>query len=201
MKLVCLDMENVFWGEIWMEVAEATGIEGFKYTTRDYPDIKELFAMRQALMNECGLKLDQVLDCVKKMKPLPGSVEFLRELEKIAQVVVLSDTFEQFTPPIREALGYPTFICNTLDIAEDGRIVDWHMRCNDSKLSTVKAFQSVGIETICAGDSYNDIGMILNSKWGYLINASDKLKSEYPQIPAFDNYDDLFEAIKAALDE
>ena len=199
MKLVCLDMENVFWGEIWMEVAEATGIEGFKYTTRDYPDINELFAMRQGLMDECGLTIDQVLDCVKKMKPLPGSVEFLREVEKIAQVVVLSDTFEQFIPPIREALGYPTFICNTLSIADDGRIVDWHMRCKDSKLSTVKAFQSVGIETIAAGDSYNDLGMIQASQAGFLINASDKLKSEYPDIPAFDNYDDLLDAIKEAL--
>ncbi len=199
MKLVCLDMENVFWGEIWMEVAQATGIEGFKYTTRDFPDIRELFAMRQKLMDECGLKLSQVLECVEKMEPLPGSVEFLREVEKIAQVVVLSDTFEQFTPPIREALGYPTFICNTLEINDDGRIVDWHMRCDDSKLTTVKAFQSVGIDTICAGDSYNDIGMITNSKHGFLINATDKLKSEYPEIPAFDNYDDLLDAIKQAL--
>jgi phosphoserine / homoserine phosphotransferase len=199
MKLVCLDMENVFWGEIWMEVAEATGVEGFKYTTRDFPDITELFAMRQKLMDECGLKLSQVLECVEKMEPLPGSVDFLREVEKIAQVVVLSDTFEQFIPPIRKALGYPTFICNTLDIAEDGRIVNWHMRCKESKLSTVRAFQTVGIEVIAAGDSYNDLGMIQEAHAGFLINASEKLRGEYPYIPAFDNYDDLLDAIKIAL--
>lgn len=199
MKLVCLDMENVLWPEVWPQVARNTGVEGLMKTTRDVADIHELYAMREKLMHEHGITLSVILDAISKMEPMEGAVDFLRKLEKKAQFVVLSDTFTQFLPPIREKLGYPTIICNQLEVDDNDFIVGWNMRCEPTKLKTVQAFQSVGIETICAGDSYNDIGMITNSSAGFLFNSTDEIKAKYPDVKAVETYDDLYDCIIGAL--
>ena len=184
MKLVCLDMENVLWPEVWPQVAAKTGVPELAKTTRDYADTNELYAMRSKHM--------------QGMEPMEGAVDFLKELEKFAQYVVLSDTFTQFIPSIREKLGYPTIICNELEVDENDMIVGWKMRCNETKLSTVKAFQGVGIDTICSGDSYNDLGMIQASRHGFLFNTTDEIKSKYPEIPTTETYDELLECIRKA---
>lgn len=199
MKLVCLDMENVLWPEVWPEVAKTTGIEGFSKTTRDVSDTNELYAMRQELMRENGITLTDIINVIDSMEPMKGAVQFLEELSKFTQFIILSDTFEQFTPPIRKKLGYPTIICNKLVVDENDLIVGWKMRCENTKLTTVKAFQSVGIETICAGDSYNDIGMIQNSLAGFLFNTTDEIKQKYPELPVCNTYSELLEAIKSAI--
>ena len=198
MKLVCLDMENVLWPEVWPQVAEATGVPELAKTTRDYADTNELYAMRSKHMQANGITLSTVKSVISKMEPMEGAVEFLRELEKFAQFVVLSDTFTQFIPAIREKLGFPTIICNELVVDENDMIVGWKMRCDQTKLSTVKAFQSVGIDTICAGDSYNDLGMIQNSKHGFLFNTTDEIKEKFPEIPTTETYEELLGCIKDA---
>lgn len=199
MQLVCLDMENVLWPEIWPEVAKKTGLKDLAKTTRDVSDTNVLYKMRNEILAENGITLSDVIDVIRTIEPMDGAIEFLDKLKKETQFVVLSDTFEQFTPPIREKLGYPTIICNKLIIDDKDQIVSWEMRCENTKLTTVKAFQSVGIETICAGDSYNDLGMIQNSKAGFLFNTTDEIKTKYPDIPALNTYDELLENIKVAL--
>lgn len=199
MQLVCLDMENVLWPEIWPEVAKKTGLAELGKTTRDISDTNELYRMRNEILAENGITLTDVVDVIKTIDPMDGAIEFLDRLKKIAQFVVLSDTFEQFTPPIREKLGFPTIICNKLIVNDKDQITGWEMRCEQTKLTTVKAFQSVGIETICAGDSYNDLGMIQNSKAGFLFNTTDEIKAKYPDIPTTETYDELFNAIRNAL--
>ena len=198
MKLVCLDMENVLWPEVWPRVAEKTGVPELAKTTRDYADTNELYAMRSKHMQANGITLSTVLSVIDGMEPMEGAVDFLRELETFAQFVILSDTFTQFLPPIRKKLGYPTIICNELEVDENDTIVGWKMRCDQTKLTTVKAFQSVGIDTICAGDSYNDLGMIQGSKHGFLFNTTEEIKAKFPDIPRTETYDELLECIKKA---
>ena len=198
MKLVCLDMENVLWPEVWPQVAAKTGVPELAKTTRDYADTNELYAMRSKHMQANNITLSTVLSVIEGMEPMEGAVDFLKELEKFAQYVVLSDTFTQFIPSIREKLGYPTIICNELEVDENDMIVGWKMRCNETKLSTVKAFQGVGIDTICSGDSYNDLGMIQASRHGFLFNTTDEIKSKYPEIPTTETYDELLECIRKA---
>ena len=198
MKLVCLDMENVLWPEVWPQVAAKTGVPELAKTTRDYADTNELYAMRSKHMQANNITLSTVLSVIEGMEPMEGAVDFLKELEKFAQYVVLSDTFTQFIPSIRGKLGYPTIICNELEVDENDMIIGWKMRCNETKLSTVKAFQSVGIDTICSGDSYNDLGMIQASRHGFLFNTTDEIKSKYPEIPTTETYDELLECIRKA---
>lgn len=199
MNIVCLDMEGVLVPEIWIAFAEESGIPELKRTTRDEPDYNKLMNFRLDILREHGLKLKDVQATIAKIDPLPGAREFLDELRDVTQVVVLSDTFEQFAKPLIEKLGMPTIFCNSLVIGEDGSIEDFQMRCKDSKLTTVKALQSCGFETIAAGDSHNDLGMILNSKAGFLFRSTDAIKAEYPDLPAFEEYDEFLAAIKAAL--
>ena len=191
-------MENVLWPEVWPQVAAKTGVPELAKTTRDYADTNELYAMRSKHMQANNITLSTVLSVIEGMEPMEGAVDFLKELEKFAQYVVLSDTFTQFIPSIREKLGYPTIICNELEVDENDMIVGWKMRCNETKLSTVKAFQSVGIDTICSGDSYNDLGMIQASRHGFLFNTTDEIKSKYPEIPTTETYDELLECIRKA---
>ncbi len=198
MKLVCLDMENVLWPEIWPEVAKATGVSELSKTTRDYQDTNELYAMRSKYMKENNITLTIVRDVIATLEPMDGALDFIHELQSFAQYVILSDTFTQFIPPIREKLGYPTIVCNKLVVDENDMIVGWDMRCDETKLSTVKAFQSVGIDTICSGDSYNDLGMIQASKHGFLFNTTDEIRAKYPEIPTADNYEELLALIKEA---
>ena len=198
MKLVCLDMENVLWPEVWPMVAEETNVPELSKTTRDFSDTNELYAMRSKYMQKNGITLSTVLSVIEKMEPMEGALDFLNELEKFAQFVVLSDTFEQFTPPIRKKLGYPTIICNKLVVDENDMIVGWKMRCDQTKLTTVKALQGVGIDTICSGDSYNDLGMIQASEHGFLFNTTREIKEKYPEIPTLETYDELLEALKKA---
>ena len=199
MNIVCLDMEGVLVPEIWIAFAEESGIPELRRTTRDEPDYDKLMRWRISLLREKGLKLHQIQDVIAKIDPLPGAKEFLDELRSVAQVVILSDTFDQFAMPLMKKLGYPTLLCNTLEIDENGYISRHLMRCEHSKLTTVRALQSMGYDTIASGDSYNDMEMILHSKHGFLFRTTDKIKAEYPQLPAFERYDDLLAAIKAAL--
>ena len=198
MKLVCLDMENVLWPEVWPAVAEKTGVSELSKTTRDYADTNELYAMRSKHMKANNITLSTVLSVIDTMEPMEGAVEFLDELKTFAQFVVLSDTFTQFIGPIRQKLGFPTIICNQLEVDDADMIVGWKMRCDQTKLTTVKAFQSVGIDTICAGDSYNDLGMIQASKHGFLFNTTDEIKAKFPEIPTTETYDELLECIRNA---
>ena len=193
MNIVCLDMEGVLVPEIWIAFAEESGIPALRRTTRDEPDYDKLMRWRIDLLREKGLKLQQIQDVIARIDPLPGAREFLDELRSMAQVVILSDTFDQFGMPLMKKLGYPTLLCNTLEIDSDGYIARHVMRCEHSKLTTVKALQSIGYDTIASGDSYNDLEMIL------LFRTTDKIKADYPQLPAFERYDDLLTAIKAAL--
>ncbi|MBQ0078539.1 MAG: bifunctional phosphoserine phosphatase/homoserine phosphotransferase ThrH [Eubacterium sp.] len=199
LNVVCLDMEGVLVPEIWIAFAEVTGIPEFKRTTRDEPDYDKLMKYRIDLLKKHGLGLKEIQDVISQIDPMEGAKEFLDELRSITQVIILSDTFTQFAAPLMKKLGYPTLFCNTLEVAEDGEILSHKMRCEKSKLTTVKALQSAGFETIAAGDSHNDLGMILASKAGFLFKSTDAIKAEYPDLPAFEEYDDLLAAIKAAL--
>ena len=199
MNIVCLDMEGVLVPEIWIAFAEASGIPELKRTTRDEPDYDKLMRWRLGILKEHGLGLKEIQETIAKIDPLPGAKEFLDELRSTTQVIVLSDTFEQFAKPLMKKLGWPTIFCNTLEVAENGEITGFKMRCEQSKLTTVKGLQSIGYETIAAGDSYNDLGMILNSKAGFLFKSTDKIKADYPDLPAFEAFDDLLNAIKSAL--
>ena len=199
MNVVCLDLEGVLVPEIWIAFAEASGIPELKRTTRDEPDYNKLMNWRIGILKEHGLGLKEIQETIAKIDPIPGAKEFLDELRSLTQVIIISDTFTQFASPLMKKLGMPTIFCNTLEVAENGEITGFRMRCEKSKLTTVKALQSAGFETISAGDSYNDLGMILNSKAGFLFKSTDKIKADYPQLDAFDEYDDLLEAIKKAL--
>ncbi len=199
MNIVCLDLEGVLVPEIWIAFAEASGIPELKRTTRDEPDYDKLMKFRLNILKEHGLGLKEIQATIAKIDPMPGAKEFLDALRKETQVIILSDTFTQFAAPLMEKLGMPTIFCNTLEVAEDGEITGFRMRCEKSKLTTVKALQSIGYQTIAAGDSFNDLGMILNSKAGFLFRSTEKIKADYPNLPAFEEYDDLLAAIKAAL--
>lgn len=199
MNIVCLDMEGVLVPEIWIAFAEESGIPELKRTTRDEPDYDKLMKFRLNILKERGLKLADVQATIAKIDPLPGAKEFLDKLRSETQVIILSDTFLQFAQPLMKKLGWPTLFCNELIIGEDGTIEDFRMRCEKSKLTTVKGLQSIGFETIAAGDSHNDLGMILNSKAGFLFKSTEAIKAEYPDLPAFEEFDDLLAAIEAAL--
>ncbi len=199
LNVVCLDMEGVLVPEIWIAFAEASGIPELKRTTRDEPDYDKLMTWRLSVLKEHGLGLKEIQETIAKIDPIPGAKEFLDELRKITQVVILSDTFTQFAQPLMAKLGWPTLFCNTLEVAENGEITDYKMRCEHSKLTTVKALQSCGFDTIASGDSHNDLEMILASKAGFLFKSTDAIKAEHPELPAFEEYDELLEAIKAAL--
>ena len=199
MKIVCLDMEGVLVPEIWIAFAEASGIPELKRTTRDEPDYDKLMKYRLEILKEHGLGLKEIQETIAKIDPIPGAKEFLDELRSITQVIILSDTFEQFAKPLMEKLGWPTIFCNTLEVAENGEITGFKMRCEQSKLTTVKGLQSIGYETIAAGDSYNDLGMILNSKAGFLFKSTEQIKADHPELPAYEEYDEFLAAIKAVL--
>lgn len=199
MNIVCLDMEGVLVPEIWIAFAEETGIPELKKTTRDEPDYYKLMNYRIGILKEHNLGLKEIKETISKIDVMPGAKEFLDELRSITQVIILSDTFEQFASPLMEKLGWPTIFCNTLEVAENGEITGFKMRCEKSKLTTVKALQSIGYDTIASGDSFNDLGMIQASKAGFLFKSTDKIKADYPDIPAFEEYGDLLEAIKKAL--
>lgn len=199
MNIVCLDMEGVITPEIWIKFSEVSGIPELRRTTRDEPDYDKLMKYRIDILREHGLGLKEVQDVIAKIDPMEGAKEFLDELRSLTQVIILSDTFEQFAAPLMQKLGWPTIFCNTLEVSEDGMITGFRMRVSDSKKTTVKALQSIGFETIASGDSYNDLGMIQASKAGFLFKSTDKIKADYPQIPAFETYDELLRAIKANL--
>ena len=199
MNIVCLDLEGVLVPEIWIAFAEESGIPELKRTTRDEPDYDRLMNWRLGILKEHGLGLKEIQETIAKIDPLPGAKEFLDKLRETTQVIIISDTFTQFAAPLMKKLGWPTIFCNTLEVADDGTITGFKMRCEQSKLSTVKALQSVGFETIASGDSHNDLGMIQASKAGFLFRSTEQIKKDYPQLEAFEEYDDLFEAIKKAL--
>ena len=199
MNVVCLDMEGVVVPEIWIAFAEASGIAELRRTTRDETDYDKLMKYRLAILKEHKLGLKEIQAVISTIEPLQGAKEFLDELRSITQVIILSDTFTQFAMPLMKKLGYPTLLCNELVVGDNGEIVDYKMRAEKSKLSTVRALQSVGCETIAAGDSYNDLSMIQASKSGFLFRSTEKIKKEYPDIPAFEKFGDLLSAIKNAL--
>ena len=199
MNIVCLDLEGVLVPEIWIAFSEETKIPELRITTRDEPDYDKLMKYRLNILREHDLGLKEIQNVISKIDPLPGAKEFLDELRSVTQVLILSDTFEQFAAPLMKKLGMPTIFCNTLEVAESGEITGYHMRCAQSKLTTVKALQSIGYDTVTSGDSYNDLGMILASKAGFLFRSTDKIKADYPDLPAFEEFDDLLAAIKAAL--
>lgn len=199
MNIVCLDMEGVLVPEIWIAFAKETGIECLTRTTRDEPDYDKLMKWRIGILKEHGLGLKEIQATIEKIEPLEGAKEFLDELRSITQVVILSDTFDQFATPLMKKLGWPSIFCNTLEVSDKGEITGYKMRIQNSKLSTVKALQSIGFETIASGDSYNDLGMIKASKAGFLFKSTDKIKADNPDIPAYETFDELLKAIKAAL--
>lgn len=199
MNIVCLDMEGVLVPEIWIAFAEASGIPELKKTTRDEPDYDKLMKWRIGILKEHGLGLKEIQETIEKIDPIEGAKEFLDELRSMTQVIIVSDTFTQFAQPLMKKLGWPTLFCNSLEVAPDGEITGFKMRIEQSKLSTVKALQSIGFDTIASGDSYNDLGMIQASKAGFLFKSTDKIKADYPNIPAYETYDKLMAAIKAAL--
>ena len=199
MNIVCLDMEGVLVPEIWIAFAEESGIPELKRTTRDEPDYDKLMKWRLEILKEHGLGLKEIQATIAKIDPLPGAKEFLDELRTLTQVVILSDTFEQFAKPLMEKLNWPAIFCNTLKVADNGEIVGYQMRCEKSKLTTVKALQSCGFDTIAAGDSFNDLAMIQASKAGFLFKSTDKIKADFPHIPAYEEFSDLLSAIRAAL--
>ena len=199
MNIVCLDMEGVLVPEIWIAFAEASGIPELKRTTRDEPDYDKLMKWRIGILKEHGLGLREIQETIATIEPLPGAKSFLDELRAITQVIVLSDTFEEFAKPLMKKLGWPTIFCNSLVAAPDGEITGFKMRCEKSKLTTVKALQSIGYETIASGDSYNDLGMIQASKAGFLFKSTDKIKADHPELPAYEGFDELLSAIRAAL--
>ena len=199
MNIVCLDMEGVLVPEIWIAFAEASGIPELKRTTRDEPDYNKLMDFRLNILKEHGLGLKEIQAVIARIEPLPGAKEFLDELRSATQVIILSDTFEQFAQPLMKKLGWPTLFCNSLEVAPDGTITGFRMRCEKSKLTTVKALQSIGFETIAAGDSFNDLGMIQASKAGFLFKSTEQIKADHPELPAYEEFGDLLRAIKAAL--
>ncbi len=199
MNIVCLDLEGVLVPEIWIAFAEASGIPELKRTTRDEPDYDKLMKYRLDILREHGLGLKEIQATIAKIDPMPGAKEFLDELRSITQAVILSDTFSQFAKPLMEKLGWPAIFCNELVVADDGTITDYHLRCEKTKLTTVRALQSCGFETIASGDSFNDLAMIQASKAGFLFRAPDSIKADYPDIPACETYDELLALIKAAL--
>ena len=199
MNIVCLDMEGVLVPEIWIAFAEESGIPELKRTTRDEPDYDKLMKWRLEILKEHGLGLKEIQATIAKIDPLPGAKEFLDELRTLTQVVILSDTFEQFAKPLMAKLNWPTIFCNTLEVAPDGAITGYRMRCPQSKLTTVKALQSIGYETIASGDSYNDLGMIQASKAGFLFKSTQAIRADHPELPAFEEFGELLEAIKGAI--
>ncbi len=199
MNICCLDMEGVVVPEIWIAFAQASGIPELCRTTRDEPDYDKLMRWRLGILAEHGLGLRQIQDVIATIDPLPGAREFLDELRSLSQVIIISDTFEEFARPLMAKLGMPTLFCNSLEIDKNGMVVDFHMRCEQSKLTTVRALQSIGYETIATGDSYNDLAMIRASKAGFLFRSTDAIKADNPDLPAFEEYGDLLAAFKAAL--
>ena len=199
MNIVCLDLEGVLVPEIWIAFAEETGIPELKRTTRDEPDYDKLMNYRINILKEHGLGLKEIQKTIAKIDPMPGAKEFLDELREITQVIIISDTFTQFAGPLMKKLGYPTIFCNSLEVAEDGEITGFKMRIENSKLTTVKALQSIGYDTIASGDSHNDLGMIKASKAGFLFRSTDKIKADYPDIPAYETYEELLSAIRKAM--
>ena len=199
MNVVCLDMEGVLVPEIWIAFANEVGIPELKRTTRDEPDYDKLMKYRLDILKQHNLGLNEIQAVIEKIDVMEGAKEFLDELRGLTQVIILSDTFEQFAAPLMKKLGMPTIFCNTLEVAPNGEITGYKMRCEKSKLTTVKALQSCGFDTIAAGDSFNDLGMILNSKAGFLFKSTEQIKKDYPNVPAFEEYDELLGAIKAAL--
>ena len=199
MNIVCLDLEGVLVPEIWIAFAEQSGIPELKRTTRDEPDYDKLMNWRLGILKEHGLGLKEIQATIATIDPLPGAKAFLDELRAETQVIILSDTFEEFAKPLMEKLGWPTILCNTLEVAENGEITGFQMRCENTKLTTVRALQSMGYDTIASGDSYNDLGMIGGSKAGFLFRSTEAIKADYPQYPAFEEYGDLLNAIKGAL--
>ena len=201
MYITCLDVEGVLVPEIWVAFAEESGIPELKKTTRDEPDYDKLMKWRLGVLKEHGLGLKEIQETIEKIQPLPGAKEFLDELRSFSQVILISDTFAEFASPLMEKLGRPTLFCNSLEVSGNGEITGYKMRVEQTKLTTVKALQSIGFETIASGDSYNDLGMIKASKAGFLFRSTDKIKAEYPHIPAYETYDELLGAIKKAMAE
>ncbi len=199
MNIACLDLEGVLVPEIWIAFSEASGIPELKKTTRDEPDYNKLMNYRINILNERGLGLKEIQDTIATIDPLPGAKEFLDELRSVTQTIIISDTFEQFAKPLMVKLGMPTLFCNSLEVAEDGKITGFKMRCEKSKLTTVKALQSCGFDTIATGDSFNDLAMIQASKAGFLFRSTEQIKKDYPELPAYEEYSDLLAAFKAAL--
>ena len=198
MKLICLDLEGGLVPEIWVAFAEASKIPELKKTTRDEPDYDKLMRWRLSVLKEHGLGLKEIQETIASIDPLPGAKEFLDELRSFAQVIIISDTFTEFAQPLMKKLGWPTIFCNSLVVAEDGEITDYKMRVENSKLTTVRALQSIGFETVASGDSYNDLGMILAGKSGFLFRTTEQIKADYPQIPALETYEELLNALKEA---
>lgn len=199
MYVTCLDLEGVLVPEIWIAFADATGIPELKRTTRDEPDYDKLMNFRLAVLKEHGLGLKEIQDVIASIDPMPGAKEFLDELRTMCQVIIISDTFTQFAKPLMEKLGRPTLFCNELEVAESGEVTGFKMRCEQSKHTTVRALQSAGLETIAAGDSFNDLGMIRASKAGFLFKSTDSIKADNPDVPAFETYDELMGAIKQVI--
>ncbi len=199
MYITCLDLEGVLVPEIWIAFAEETGIPQLRRTTRDEPDYDKLMAGRLGILKEHGLGLKEIQDVIAKIDPIPNAKEFLDELRELTQVIIISDTFEQFAKPLMKKLGWPTIFCNTLEVAPGGEITGYKMRVENSKYATVRALQSIGYETIAAGDSYNDLGMIQAGKAGFLFKSTEQIKADYPALPAYENYDELLEAVKEAI--
>ena len=199
MFITCLDLEGVLVPEIWIAFAEASGIPELKRTTRDEPDYDKLMKWRLEILKEHGLGLKEIQETIEKIDPMPGARAFLDELRELGQVIIISDTFTQFAKPLMKKLGWPTIFCNELEVAEDGEITGFRMRIEQSKLSTVKALQSIGFATIASGDSYNDLGMIRASKSGFLFKSTDQIKNDNPDLPAYETYEELLAAIKAAV--
>ena len=200
MYITCIDMEGVLVPEIWIAFSEVSGIPELRRTTRDEPDYDKLMKWRIGILKEHGLGLKEIQDVIAKIEPLPGAREFLDELRSFTQVIIISDTFTEFAMPLMEKLGWPTLFCNSLEVAPSGEITGYKMRIQQSKLSTVKALQSIGFDTIASGDSYNDLDMILASKAGFLFRTTDKIKQDYPQLPAFEEFDELMAAIKIEME-
>lgn len=199
MNIICLDLEGVLVPEIWIAFSKESNIPELSRTTRDEPDYDKLMRYRIGILKEHGLGLKQIQETIAKIDPLPGAKDFLDELRSLTQVMILSDTFEQFATPLMKKLGWPTLLCNTLEVAEDGEITGFKMRCPQSKLTTVRALQSIGYDTIACGDSFNDLAMIEASKTGFLFRTTDQIRADRPELEAFTEYDDLLAAIKKAV--
>ncbi len=199
MTVVCLDLEGVLVPEIWIAFAERSGIDELKLTTRDEPDYDKLMRYRLDVMKRHGMGINEIKAVIEQINPMDGALEFLKELRSLTQVIIVSDTFEQFAMPLMKKLGMPTIFCNSLVISDEGFITDYKMRCPETKLTTVRGLHSMGLETIASGDSYNDLGMIGASKAGFLFRSTDEIKKEHPEIAAYEEYSELLSAIKSAL--